>query len=317
MKRLFILCVIFVSCVLLCACGTQRGLVVTPTNSPVPSITFTATVVPIRTSTPTRRPKATFTITATPMPTATAYPTKQVLLDYYLTGFHSAFFDMARNDNVSYSKLVVYSDGQIIIARENHYLQKQLSAHEMNQFFAQIKSLGFYALETDEQGRQTKNLYTPDNPFEKMVDGTSHCILTTKDPREICTYDPYTEFLVPQMKNILKFLEVYKPEGMTVYSPDRLLLAIESADNKDNFDQDYLPAASIPWPERFPPLQVKSPYFDVIYIDGKMAAEISAYLDSVRFDKSFLFRQNGKEYIVAMDIILPHESIDFSALQQP
>ncbi len=42
-----------------------------------------------------------------------------------------------------------------------------------------------------------------------------------------------------------------------------------------------------------------------------MATQISAYLDSVRSDKYFLFSQNGKEYIVMIEILLPHEAVKF------
>src|SRR4051812_1733059 len=118
MKKLIVFFEAFVFCVLLCACGAQRGLVLTPTNSPAPSITFTATVA----STLTRTPKPTFTVTATVMPSETPFPTKEVLLDYYRMGFHT-FFDGV--DGGTFSNLTVYQDGQIIISGESGYLQKQ------------------------------------------------------------------------------------------------------------------------------------------------------------------------------------------------
>lgn len=307
MKKLFILWVIFVFCVLLCACGTQRGLVVTPTNSPVPSVTFTATVAP----TLTRTPKPTFTVTTTVMPSETPFPTKQVLLDYYTVGAHT-FFDSARDYTFSY--LTVYKDGKIIISGENGYLQKQLSAGEIDQFFAKLKSLGFYALETDEDGHATDSLYTPDNPFARIYDASADCILTTNQakPRDICAYEPYAKFLVPGMKNSLKFLDTYHPDGMKPYTPDRILLTSVSP---EYFEKDHLPANAIPWPEQFPPLEATSSTRLMVYLQGSMATKISAYLDSVRSNKLLLFSQNGKEFVVMIDILLPHEAVYSSGLQ--
>ncbi len=138
-------------------------------------------------------------------------------------GFHT-FFDGVRD--YTFSNLTVYKDGQIIISGESGYLQKQLSTNEINQFFARLKSLGFYGLETDEDGHATDNLYTPDNPFERIYDASSDCILTTNQdkPRDICAYEPYAKFLVLGMKNSLKFLDAYHPDGMQPYIPDRILL---------------------------------------------------------------------------------------------
>jgi len=54
----------------------------------------------------------------------------------------------------------------------------------MDQFFAQLESLGFYDIETDERGESTPNLYTPDNPFEKITDGYSYCVLMTMEDKK-------------------------------------------------------------------------------------------------------------------------------------
>ena len=313
MKKLLVFLGYLILCIFLYACGTQRGLVVTPTNSPTPSVTFTATVAP----TFTRTPKPTFTVTATVVPSETPFPTKQVLLDSYRMGFHT-FFDGVRD--YTFSNLTVYKDGQLIISGESGYLQKQLSAGEMDRFFAQLKSLGFYELETDADGQATDRLYTPDNPFERIYDASSDCILTTNQgkPRDICAYEPYAKFLVPGMKNSLKFLDAYHPDGMKPYIPDRILLMSDSAKDTTgsfSFDKTYLPANAIPWPEQFPPLEITSYNYLMTYIQGSMATQISAYLDSVRSDKYFLFSQNGKEYIVMIDILLPHEAVDSDWLQ--
>jgi hypothetical protein len=233
------------------------------------------------------------------------------LLDYYVGGFHTSF-DSVRD--WTFSRLVLYTDGQMIVAGKTDF-QKQLSKTEMDQFFAKLEALGFYDLEIDEEGRATNKLYTPDNPFEKIVDGEVECVLTTTHDTkgDICAYGPYMEYLVPEMKKTLKFLDEYPTTGMTPFIPDRVVLDVATT---ENFDKSYIPEKVIEWPANLPPLKPRTFDYKLMYVSGSMAAEISTYLDNVRRKEGpTLFRQNGEEYIVMLEIIWPHEEIYFSGLQ--
>lgn len=273
-----------------------------------PSDTPTATPKPTFTPTPTLTPTETNTPTFTPLPFA--YEIKQVLLDYYYVGTHT-FFDIAVEP--MFSSLVVYSDGQIIISGET----KKLSPAEMDQFFAQLQSLGFYDIETDEQGHATPNLYTPDNPFEKIYDASSYCVLTTTQDkiRDICAYEPYMQYLIPAMQHTLKFLGDYHLKGMEPYSPDRILLYVESPEISQFLDKDALSEKRvISWPVDLPPLKSNLDY-KVTYIQGPIATKIASYLDSFPYSNYPLFQQNGINYFVDIDVLLPHEEVNFDAVQ--
>ncbi len=288
------------------ACGPS---IVAPSPQPMaPSDTPTATPKPTFTPTPTLTPTETNTPTFTPLPFV--YDTKQVLLEYYVVGAHT-LFDIAVEP--MFPKLVVYSDGQIVIYGET----KKLLSTEIDQLFAQLKNLGFYEVETDEQGRATPNLYTPDNPFEKITGGFSYCVLTTTQDkkRDICAYEPYMQYLIPAMQHTLKFLDDYHPKGMESYSPDRILLYVESPETSQILDKDALSKKRvIPWPVDLPPLKPNLDY-KVTYIQGPTAAKMASYLDSFPFSDRPLFQQNGINYFVDINILLPHEEVNFDALQ--
>jgi hypothetical protein len=305
-KSIFI---ILMSIVMVSACGsstvasshlTPQPMAASDTLTAIPKLTLTQT--------PTQMPTETNTPTFTPLPFA--YETKKVLLDYYFVGSHT-LFDIAVEP--VFSRLVVYSDGQVIISGET----KKLSSAETDQLFAQLKSLGFYNIETDEQGEATRNLYTPDNPFEKITDATSYCVTATMQGkiRNICAYEPYMQYLISAMRNTLKFLDDYHPKGMKPYSPDRILLYVESPETSQILDKDaLLRKRLIPWPIDLPPLKRNLDY-KVTYIQGPMAAKIASYLDSFPFSDRPLFQQNGINYFVDIDILLPHEEVYFDAVQ--
>lgn len=272
------------------------------TSSDTPMATLKPTLTPTLTQTPTK----TNILTFTPLPFT--YETKQVLIEYYTVGSHT-LFDIAVEP--VFSRLVLYSDGQIIISGE----AKKLSPVEIDQFFTQLKSLGFYDIEIDEQGQATSKLYTPDNPFERIYDASSYCVLTTmQNPkRHICAYEPYMAYLIPAMQNTLKFLDDYHPKGMESYSPDRILLYVESPETSQILDKDALSKKRvIPWPANLPPLKPNVSY-KVTYIQGPMAAKIASYIYS--FSDRPLFQQNGINYFVDMNILLPHEEVYFTAVQ--
>lgn len=273
-------------CVILVGCGHQ--------NNPVPIVLsetpeqpVITTLSQVQTSTP--QPILTPTVTLIP-----PYPTKQLLLDYKAFGSHSAF-DMYYVD-YGFSKLVLYSDGQLIIPGKV-YKQKILSEDEINQFFSKLETLGFFSLTQD-------NLYDFGNQEPpKVFDGTTYCVSAFGERElEVCAYKPHESFLVPKMKNVLQFLNEFQSENMTPYDPDRILLWVQPGRNQDISD---LPKESIPWKDSFPSLVVSD--LQIAYAEGDIAKEIFALFDNEITFK--VFTQDGIEYTVLVEIVLPHEEI--------
>lgn len=263
---------------------------------PEPSLTKTSTIAPTPTKTP--RPTSPPIPTITPFP---AYKTKQVVFDYTVTGDHSIDGMFFEGSIRSYSMLVLYDDGQLIIPGEI-YKQKILSPDEVEKFLLKLDALDFFSLESNHKHDPTDKLYNYGNNYQKSYDGRFYCIVVNADKKgNLCAYEPDLPFLIPKMKNILKYLDEFEPEGMTPYVPDRILLWVQTGRNP--FD-DSLPEIAILWDDNFPVLEESGP---IIYVDGNMAREIYMRFESVNAGKVFI--QNGKEYTVYLDVILPHERV--------
>jgi hypothetical protein len=199
----------------------------------------------------------------------------------------------------------------MIIAGESvTYKQKVLSSDEIKWFLSKLERLGFYSLESNQKDDPTDKLYNFGNNYQEFADGLWDCIwVNANRSRNLCVYESYIQFLIPKMKNILKYLDEYEPAGMTPYYPDRIFLTIQIADPYS----DNLPATAIPWDEHFPSLDTSNPrvYISdtrnlIMYIDGDMAKEIYLLFEGTNIK---VFSQNGKEYIVYIRILLPHEKV--------
>jgi hypothetical protein len=278
-------------CVLLSACNGQgKQSLAIPSNTPKPSATIAPTQTMVK---PTRTPRPTAVLAATP----TSYPVKQVLLDYTVGGFHTPFEGYYADSGMDgWSKLVLYTDGQLIIPGET-YQQKILSNDEINQLFLQLETKGFFLLTQD-------NLYNFGNQDPpKVNDGTIYCVLTTgKREQKLCAGEPYESFLVPKMNDVLQFLNKYHPEGMTPYYPDRILLWVQVGRSPY---VENLPKKAIPWPEKFSSLE--TPDEKIMYFEGDVAKKIFALFGNrVSFK---VISQNSIEYTVSIEIVLPHEQL--------
>jgi hypothetical protein len=291
MKKLLVISVIFY--VVLASCRVYKDVpTIVPSVTPEPSSTATLTPTKIR-------PTRTFapTLTLTPFP---AYPNKQVVFEYNMTGGHSVY-DFFFAGAPSWSRLVLYSDGQMIIPGKT-YTQKMLSPDEVKQFLSRLEALGFYSIESNQQHDTSDKLYNFGNNFEESYDGLSDCIVVNAEKsRELCVYEPAMEYLVPKMKNILRFLDKYEPAGTTPYSPDRLLVWIQSGRDPNN---ENLPNDAIPWPDNLPSLDIFS---SISYVDGETAKEIYSLFEDTNAGK--VFTQDGKEYTMYIYVVLPHEKL--------
>jgi len=272
-------------CFVLTACVSQDTQPLsTPINTLIPP--NTATLIPTQTP----------TVKTTPI-----YPIKQVVFDYHLRGGPLPFDDLVGKN---YSILVLYSDRQMIITGET-FQQKILSEDEFQLFFSKIEEFGFYRIESNQTHYSTDRLYDFGNNYQIKEMGSFYCVLTTQEPRELCAYHPYEDFLVSEMKNILYFLDNYVSNGMTSYSPDRILMKVEVGRKTDVFN---LPEKALTWHESFPPLATATN--GMLYAEGKAASDIFLLLGGELTPK--VFEQNGIEYTIEyVRPVLPHEVIAF------
>lgn len=285
-------------CIILVACGGQdKQVLVISTEAPEPSVTVMSTQTIDRpTSTP--KPSLTPTITFTP-----PYPIKQVLVDYTEGGFHS-FFEMNYADYGvdGWSKIVLYTDGQLIIPG-NPYRQKILSKDEISQLLAKLETLGFYTIESNQRHDTSDKLYNFGNQYQGVSDPMWYCVLINKnEARKLCEWEPYKNFLVPEMKNILKFLDAYQAQGMTPYYPDRILLWVQAGRSPY---AENLPEKAISWDEKFPTLETSGE--KIVYAEGDDAKEIFALFDNKV--STIVISQDNTEYTVSIDIVLPHKQL--------
>jgi|GEM_PF-2325094 len=302
MKKVFFISV--VAFIFLTACSGQRNIPAAPTSlTPESSSTATAVVTPTLTSTSTRIPPTELPST----PTFTPFPpnhTKKVIFEYYIVGQLSSF-DIFYADYHDLPNIILYEDGQMLVGGK----QKVLSAGEIKRFLSKLDALGFFSIESNQKHDQEDKLYAYPDHYDQFFDALSYCILVNADKsRKLCAYEPYMQFLTPKMKAIFKYLNEYKPTGLTPYYPDRILLSIQPADP----NSDDLPAT--PWDIRFPSLDFPPPrtyLYDtppsIIYIEGDMAKEIYTFITNSHSRGVFI--QEGKKYMVEVDVVLPHETI--------
>ncbi len=273
----------FLCCILIVACNSQTEL--HPTVFPI---------TPKPSATATRFPAIGI---LTPFPPHT---TKQVAINYIDTGDHSVF-KMLFVERFRYgrSKLVLYSDGQLIIAGYP-YQQKMLTPDEMKQLLSRLDNLGFFRLHSNRKHDLTDELYSFGNDYHSSEYDSSFCVFGNEKDRQqnLCAYKPFLDYLVPEMKNVLQFLNKFHPEGLSVYNPDRVLLWIQ----KDN---DGHVQSALPWPDSFPSLEGSDR--KLLYIDGEGARKISDFFGNT--DTAKVIIQNSIEYTVRIQIVLPHEEL--------
>lgn len=244
-----------------------------------------------------------------PTPTFTPfspYHNKKVVFEYYTVG-NLSYFDAFYVEGPAYPKLILYDDGQMIADGG----QKVLSADEIKEFLSKFDELGFFSIESNQKHDQEDKLYTYPDHYEQVMDASSYCILVNADKsRNLCVYEPYVQFLIPGMRNILKYLDEYKPTGLTPYYPDRILLSIRPVDP----NSDDLPATATPWDKRFPSLVYPPPrkyVYDIpasiMYIEGDVAKKIYIFVTNSHSRNVFI--QGDHKYIVDIDIVLPHETV--------
>jgi hypothetical protein len=305
MKKIFILSIMIGMVV--SACGAPDSVpTVHPAFTALPSATITRTATSVLTPTPAiiRPTEAPPTASFTPFP---PYRVKKVIFEYYVVGCLSYFDPFYAESHPDYARIVLYDDGQMLIGRK----QKFLSESEIRNLLSKLEALGFFSIESNQRHDREDGLYNFGSGYEEVNDGLKYCVSVDADKSgTVCAYEPYMQFLIPQMKNILAYLDGYKPTGMIPYYPDRILLSIQPVTPYD----DNVPATATPWDNRFPSLDFSPPrkYEDdppasILYLEGEMAKDV--YLFLVNSHSRDVFIQDGKKYFVWFSIVLPHETI--------
>lgn len=274
---------------ILMGCGPSLFAPPTPTV-PAPTATASSTQTPIPTK------------TLTPVPTATpifgAYPLKNVLFKYTLSGEDGAFEEFGLFEG---TLLVIYSDGQLIAAREKdkQVKSKYLTTKEVCSFVNNLDELGFFSIDAPQNTEETNPLYDFGSKYQKVYDGLfRNFVLNGMNPRRVSLYEPYKDFLVRPVKRILDYVETYNPGGLKNYQPDRMLLFVESG-------QAELEAAlgkAEVWGTDLPPLADGH-----LFLEGEEAGRVYEFMLKA---KSNIFLAGDVEYTVTQRVLYPHESLN-------
>jgi len=274
-------------------------------SSPTPTIAITI-ASPTETVVPTITPSPTYT--ATPLVNIPPYATKEVILKYTHSraalGLPDEYFDVLLGIRPT-TKLVIYSDGQLILQKASKSIvTKTLTEGEIHQLLFQLDQLGFHMIDTNQKHDDTDLLYDFGGRYLQVgvTDGAFSC-LSIRDT-EICYYEPYKDFVMPQALLLFQLVDNYSPSSTTLYQPDRILLYVSPGpDLYHSFVEN--PMTTMSWPSGLPSLETSQEKY--IYLEGKQAQEFFSFLDG--FTKPMIFNENGKDYSVLSTVVLPHETI--------
>ena len=273
---------------------------------------LTATVYAL---TPSPTPRK-LTKTSTPAPTFThapliefpPYSEKEVLLIYSYDGGDVTLVDIF-SETRSYTRLVLYVDGQLIISKPGGAITTIiLSESQVEQLLAQIDQKGFYAIETNQHNDNTDPLYNFGDNYQELhsYHGVSACLAVNgPNPRKLCFYRPYWEYLVPQAKDLFQYLEDYMPGGMELYQPDRLILIVSKGYAGDGYtDQDTV---RIPWPTDLPSLETRGNDMKYMGFYNQDASHIYHLVENWWGPKIFI--DDEQDYVVFSWVVMPHEHL--------
>lgn len=282
----------------------------TNTNNTFSLSPVVSTITPISTKKPTFAP--TIAPTLTPLAIIPQYQTKQIILEYTRLGgalgspdyVFSSFFGDGRGTTV----FVLYSDGQFILQEWGKPLTtKTLTETEKNQLFVLLDKTGFYSVEANLNSDPTNPIYDFGGKYDevKITDGVTSCLLANvKISKEVCFYEPYSEFLISGMKELFQFIYDYQPNNMVVYQPDRLLVFFSKGHGfYDSFASES--TESILWPSDLPSLETPNEKF--MYLEGENASKVFSLFETRSLFK--VFNESGQDYSVLLEVVFPHETL--------
>jgi hypothetical protein len=303
--------ILFAFTTLLVACAspspspTVQAISTTDLSSSTPAPSF-ATTNPTKTlaaqATPSPADISTPTLTIPP------YITKQVILEYTRSraalGMPDEYFDPLLGNSPT-TKLVIYSDRQLVLqTASKSMVTKVMTDNEIQQLLYKVDQLGFHTIDTNQKHDDTDSLYKFEGRYLEVgvTDGAFSCLSIEGD--KMCYYEPYADFLIPQVKLLFQFLDSYTPGNFTAYEPDRILLFVSLGQDLSNSFVEQ-PMASIPWPSDL--LSLGASQENYIYLEGADALKFFSLGDGIA--KPMIFSENGKDYSLLPRIMLPHETV--------
>jgi hypothetical protein len=205
--------------------------------------------------------------------------------------------------------ITIYTDGQLLyLDSAGKYLEKQLSKTEVDRFILNLKLLGFFEIKSNGQN-------DPADPIYHFGPGDDNCLgadgirtevmVYGENSHEIIFHEECNQFVIQPVKNILYFLDHYKPNGLTRYQPDRILLFITIG--REPYTDPAMPA--VPWPAEIAIPDPTPNSFNIedgklMYMEGK---EANTLYQLEAINKSYIFSWEGHEYAVDILPILPDQ----------
>lgn len=243
------------------------------------------------------------TVTSTTEPTENIFVPKKEIFNYSISGEHSFFegpYEVTPENKVT--RLVIYEDGQMIITGVD-VKQKFMTQEEVSTFINVIESYGFSSIQTNGKSNPSDPLYDFGTNYEEVSDSPFYCVsMDLPENKTICYEDAYFDYLVPQMKEVISYLNNYHLDKLALYIPDRILLGFTNEVELSEVPND---AVVYKWDSRFP--DPEGGVYGQHYISGDLAGEIAKLVNS---QISVYVMNHEKYYHLIIRYILPHEDIE-------
>lgn len=170
---------------------------------------------------------------------------------------------------------------------------------EIDNLLGRLEGLGFFTIETNQMHDESDALYDFGDQYQEVADGLTYCILISQEQsRQVCLHNPQRDFVLKPFADMLEYLDNYKPSGLVLRIPDRILVSVILGEFPEEND---LPAAQ-PWPDQLETLETDG--FKMMYFEGQAAADVYRLFDVGQ--SNLLFSQHEVIYTLTWVEILPH-----------
>jgi hypothetical protein len=192
--------------------------------------------------------------------------------------------------------LIIYDDGQVIITRRNSIQETYLSTQQVSLFFVNLQNIGYF--------KDRLSIYNyPEDYIEGA--GAPSIMLYANNGLVSKTIDIYyfsRDYLIPDIRNSLKFFSNYYPSRMEPYIPRQMVLWIE-----EGIGEEYHGVTPEPiedWPINLP--RINELGIGHIVVEEQLIPKILSLYKTVPSGK--VFRDNSNNYLVIARPLLPNES---------
>ena len=212
--------------------------------------------------------------------------------------------------------IVLYTDGEFFIERDDWYLETTLSSAQMCTLLQQIANTGFFKVPgTGALGRDDP-IYNFAATRELIEGASGQGIQVNGNPAKfVGIYSPYKDHVIGPIKAVLRLLNNYRPAGLKPYKPNRLLMVVD--EGRSLFDELQPYHANQPtatpqvqvWPAQLPPLA--DLWGGITYHQVFIQGDLIEPLLNLNLPKHIgVFTDRGQEYSLIMRPLLPDETLD-------